>query len=87
MTVCMKSTPAKRRGFLLMGIGDTASRTRVLVEAVRNNRCAVDASPFSTLCPHLISTASISLTDDTHSFQTSLIVVTALIRALGQLDF
>jgi hypothetical protein len=31
MTVCMKSTPAERRGFfLLIGIGDTASRTRVL---------------------------------------------------------
>jgi hypothetical protein len=30
MTVCMKSTPAQRRGFLLIGIGDTASRTRVL---------------------------------------------------------
>jgi hypothetical protein len=98
MTVCMKSTPAQRRGFLLIGIGDTASRTRVLdcsdlprqkatPDAVRNNRCAVDASPFSTLCPHLISTASISLTDETHSFQTSLIVVSALIRALGQLDF
>jgi hypothetical protein len=28
--VCMKSTPAQRRGFLLIGIGDTASRTRVL---------------------------------------------------------
>ena len=30
MTVCMKSTSAQRRGFLLIGIGDTASRTRVL---------------------------------------------------------
>ena len=30
VSVCMKSTPAQRRGFLLIGIGDTASRTRVL---------------------------------------------------------
>ena len=29
MTVCMKSTPAERCRFLLIGIGDTASRRRV----------------------------------------------------------
>ena len=42
--------------------------------------------PNDVSSPHYRA-ASISLSDEIHSFQTSLIVVSALVRALGQFDF
>ena len=62
-------------------------RQKAASGAIRNNRCAVDASPFSSASTPHSRTASISLTDEIHLFQTSLIVVFVLVRALGQFDF
>ena len=72
---------------LLVGVIPSLLHVTLMLFAIIDmsaTRVAFQGNDLST--PHN-RTASVSLADEIHLFQTSLIVVSALVRALGQFDF